>query len=228
MTAAAELGPTDRAAARSREELRLASVASGLLITQNNTEHFNRAPVSGGFKIHKSRIVSVTDSAFVNNEGNSLWFDESVYGMTITGNDIIGGTGNGIVVELSATAVIADNVVMGNALDGVLISDSGHVDVWNNTISGSFRSVNIVQGTRRASNLSLPGHDTRQTLPDPTVTWITEDVQLANNVFAQSGGKCLLCVEDYSHERSAKQMGIVSNGNVFNRAAALPSWVAVC
>ena len=31
--------------------------ATGLLVADNNTEHFNRAPVSGGFKIHKSRGV---------------------------------------------------------------------------------------------------------------------------------------------------------------------------
>lgn len=202
--------------------------ATGLLIADNNTEHFNRAPVSGGFKIHKSRGVAVTDSAFVSNRGNGLWFDESVYDMTITGNDIIGSAGNGLVVELSATAVVANNVIMRSERDGILISDSGHVDVWNNTLAGNLRSINIVQGTRRASNLSLPGHDTRQKLPDPTVTWITEDIQISNNVFADGTGKCILCVEDYSHQRSAAQMNIRSNGNVFQRTGTTqPTWAVV-
>lgn len=202
--------------------------ATGLLITGNNTEHFNRAPVSGGFKIHKSRGVSVTDSAFLGNRGNSLWFDESVYDMTITGNDIMDGIGNGIVIELSATAVIADNIVLRSERDGILISDSGHVDVWNNTLSGNFRSLNIVQGTRRASNLALPGHDSRQMLPDPTVTWVTEDISVSNNVFADGNGKCVLCVEDYSHQRSADQMDVRSNGNVFQRTSTTqPTWVVV-
>jgi len=202
--------------------------ATGLLLTENNTEHFNRAPVAGGFKIHKSRGVSVTDSAFVRNAGNGLWFDESVYDMTVTGNDIIDGTGNGLVIELSATAVVADNVVLRNARDGILISDSGHVEIWNNTVAGNFRSLNITQGTRRASNLALPGHDPRQKLPDPTVTWITEDITVSNNVFADSTGKCVLCIEDYSHERSADQMHVRSNGNMFHRTSATqPSWVVV-
>jgi parallel beta-helix repeat protein len=202
--------------------------ARGLLLTENNTEHFNRAPVAGGFKIHKSRGVSVIDSAFTHNAGNSLWFDESVYDMTVTGNDIIDGTGNGIVVELSSKAVIADNVVLRNGRDGILISDSGHVEVWNNTIAGSFRSINITQGTRRASNLALPGHDPRQKLPDPTVTWITEDITVSNNVFADSTGKCVLCVEDYSHERSADQMRVRSNGNLFHRTSTTqPNWAVV-
>jgi len=202
--------------------------ATGLLIADNNTEHFNRAPVSGGFKIHKSRGVEVSSSAFLRNRGNGLWFDESVYDMRIVGNDIVDSIGNGIVIELSAKALIVDNIVVGSTRDGVLVSDSGHVDIWNNTIARNERSINIVQGDRRAANLSLPGHDKRQKLPDPTVTWITEDVSIGNNVLAEGRGKCVLCVEDYSHERSAGQMGIVSNGNVIHRTDAThPTWAIV-
>jgi len=202
--------------------------ATGLLITGNNAEHFNRAPVAGGVKIHKSRGVSVTNSSFSDNLGNGLWFDESVYKMTIASNDIVGSTGNGLVVELSATAIIADNVITDSGKDGILVSDSGHIDIWNNTIARNDRSINIVQGTRRASNLGLPGHDKRQKLPDPTVTWITEGISLGNNVLAEGFGKCVLCVEDYSHERSAAQMQIDSDGNVFQRVSEKePAWAIV-
>jgi len=202
--------------------------ATGLLVTDNNTEHFNRAPVSGGFKIHKSRGVEVSNSAFLRNRGNALWFDESVYDMTIVGNDIRSSIGNGLVIELSALALVADNIIQGSTRDGILVSDSGHIDIWNNTIDSNDRSINIVQGTRRASNLGLPGHDARQKLPDPTVTWITEDVTVSNNVLSTSRGKCMLCVEDYSHERSAAQMQVRSNGNVFQRpSTSAPTWVVV-
>ncbi|WP_349899818.1 right-handed parallel beta-helix repeat-containing protein [Parafrigoribacterium soli] len=200
----------------------------GLLSVDNNTEHFNRAPVSGGVKIHKSRGVSVTNSTVRNNLGNGLWFDESVYGITATGNDILDNTGNGLVLELSATATVANNVIARNSLDGILISDTGQVQVWNNTLSGNSRSVNITQGDRRASNLSTPGHDARQKLPDPTVTWITGNISVNNNVFAGGTGKCVLCVEDYSHERSAQQMHVTANGNVYQRVdAAHPNWAVV-
>jgi len=202
--------------------------ATGLLVTDNNTEHFNRAPVSGGFKIHKSRGVEVRDSAFLRNRGNALWFDESVYDMTIVGNDIRSSIGSGLVIELSAQALVADNVIQGSTRDGILVSDSGHIDIWNNTIDSNDRSINIVQGTRRASNLGLPGHDARQKLPDPTVTWITEDITVSNNILSVSRGKCILCVEDHSHERSAAQMQVRSNGNVFQRpATTAPSWAVV-
>jgi parallel beta-helix repeat protein len=132
------------------------------------------------------------------------------------------------VIELSATAKVANNLVAGNTLTGILISDSGQVDVWNNTITDNERNINIVQGDRRASNLGTPGHDDRQKLPDPTVTWITGNVTVHNNVIGDGTGNCLLCVEDYSHQRSAAQMNIQSDGNVFQRpSASKPKWAVV-
>ena len=49
-----------------------------------------------------------------------------------------------------------------------------------------------------------------------------------NNVLAEGTGNCLLCVEDYSHQRSAAQMNIQSDGNVFQRpSASAPKWAVV-
>jgi len=203
-------------------------VAEGLLFVDNNVERFNRAPVAGGFKVHRSRDVAVVDSVFSGNLGNSLWFDESVYDMTITGNDVLDGTGNGVVVEISDTATIADNVISGNTLDGLLISNSGNIAVWNNTLQGNARNINIVQGSRRQIDLSTPGHDPRQKLPDPTMPWTTTNISLGNNVLADGTFKCVLCVEDFTHARSAAQMRIVSDGNVFKRTnVSTPAWAVV-
>jgi len=203
-------------------------VATGLLVTDNNTEHFNRAPVAGGMKITRSRQLSVTGSAFLRNEGNALWFDESTYGGTVASNDIVDNGGNGLVIELSSLFTVANNVVAGSGIAGILISDSNQAQLWNNTVTGNNRDVNIVQGDRRASDLSVPGHDPRQVLPDPTVTWITGRITLHNNVLANSTGNCVLCVEDYSHQRSAAQMQITSDGNVLQRTSATkPVWLVV-
>ena len=43
-----------------------------------------------------------------------MWFDESVYNVTATGNDILRNTGNGLSFEISSKGLIADNVVAGN------------------------------------------------------------------------------------------------------------------
>ncbi len=201
---------------------------SGLLSSGNNTESFNRAPVSGGLKVTRSRGITVSGSAFLNNAGNALWFDESVYDVKATSNDIVGNTGNALVFELSSRLVFADNLVANNGMSGALISDSNQAEVWNNSFTGNARNVNIVQGDRRASNLATAGHDPRQSLPDPTVTWVTGQVTVKNNVLADSTFKCNLCVEDYSHEKSAAQMEIVTDGNVYQRTnPTAPTWIIV-
>ncbi|WP_431280485.1 right-handed parallel beta-helix repeat-containing protein [Leifsonia poae] len=201
---------------------------SGMLAANNNTEHFNRAPVAGGLKVARSRNITVTGSNFLNNSGNALWFDESVYNVSVANNDIVGNEGNALVAEISAKFAIANNVIANNGIAGILVSDTGTVDIHNNTITGNARDINITQGTRRASQLSTAGHDPRQALPDPTVTWITGNITVANNVLAKSTGNAVLAVEDYSHEHSAAQMGITMNGNVYQRSSAsAPTWTII-
>ena len=57
-----------------------------------------------------------------------------------------------------------------------------------------------------ASNLSTAGHDPRQSLPDPTVTWLTGPVQVIDNVMTGATGNAVLSVQDYTHGKSAAQM----------------------
>jgi len=54
VTAAAELGPTDRAAARSREELRLVELASGLLLLLDAYRLTGRLPLE--VQVQTSRL----------------------------------------------------------------------------------------------------------------------------------------------------------------------------
>ena len=48
------------------------------------------------------------------------------------------------------------------------------------------------------------------------MTWLLGPVTVRNNVIGlpTSSASCVLCVEDYSHQRTAAQMGVTSNGNV--------------
>jgi trimeric autotransporter adhesin len=192
----------------------------GVLAFDNNTEHFNNSPVSGGVKISRSRNVQVTNSVFVDNRGPGLWFDESVYNGTVKHNDIVNNDGHGLILEISSTFAVVDNVVSGNNGNGMKINDTSQVRVWNNTVTGNDRNINIVQDTRRASNLSVPGHDPRRPKPDPTVTWINGPVQVMNNIISKGSADCLLCVQDYSGALTASQMGVTAQGNVFERPTA--------
>lgn len=201
---------------------------SGVLATGNNAEHFNKGPVAGGMKITRSRDVQVSDSAFLHNYSAGLWLDESVYNGRIVNNDSIGNVGDGVLVEISSTFVIANNVVSGNGGSGVKIDGVSNVDIWNNTMTDNNRNLNLAMGDRRASNHATAGHDPRQAFPDPTMSWITSQVSVHDNVMAGGSGNCMLCVEDYSHQYSAAQLKITTDGNVYQRpSATAPSWAVI-
>ena len=214
--------------ASNADGLKLISVASD----SNNTELFNQAPVSGGFKVGRSRGILVKNSTFNNNNGPGAWFDESVYDMTVVGNNFTAHAGHGVSFELSAKAVFADNVVLDNAGFGLKVNNSSSVSIWNNTFVGNSRPIDLVQDARLASPVTTANrsaHDLRQPLPDPTVTWLLGPVSLGNNVIGnqRTTANCLLCVEDYTHSRTAAQIGVTSNGNLYNRPTGAPGWAAV-
>lgn len=193
----------------------------GMLSVNNNSQGFNRAPVSGALKVTRARGIQVTDSSFIDNKGQGPWFDESVYDLTFTDNDVSGNTGYGLVVELSDKAVIANNLVAGSGKAGILIANSGNAAVWNNTLSDNASgSVYITQDERRASNTSLPGHDPRRPNPDPTVPWTVRNVVVSNNVISEAQGDCVVCVNDWSREFTGAKMVTESGGNVYHRSRA--------
>jgi len=202
---------------------------TGMLARNNNTEHFNNSPVSGGLKISRSRNVDVSNSDFSDNYGPGLWFDESVYNGTIAGTDILNNAGHGLILEISSKFVVVNNIIAGNSDNGIKLNDTSQVSIWNNTLTGNGRSLNIVQDSRRASNRSTAGHDPRQAFPDPTMTWVNDSIEVRNNVVASTtDANCLLCVEDYSRAFSAAQMAITSDGNIYHRASAgLPQYTAI-
>jgi parallel beta-helix repeat protein len=194
----------------------------------NNTERFSLSPVSGGMKIGRSRGVTVTDSAFIGNYGPGLWFDESVYDMTVTGSEMRANAGHGVSFEISAKASFTNNVVIDNGGFGVKVNNTSNVVVSNNTFSGNDRSINLVQDDRRPTSPNSVGRDRRQPFPDPTMTWLLGPANVTNNIIhKQRSGICMLCVEDYSQERSAEQIGVTANGNVYLRPSYTPRYLVL-
>jgi len=192
---------------------------SGMLASGNNTENFNNAPVSGGLKISRSRGVTVTNSDFSGNNGPGLWFDESVYDGTVTGSTISNNDGHGLILEISTKFVVANNVILGNSDNGIKLNNTSDVAIWNNTLSGNGRSINIVQDSRQSSNRQTAGHDPRQAFPDPTMNWVNKGIVVSNNVIAATTAPdCLLCIQDYTGGL-APGSGIQSNGNIFGRSS---------
>ena len=194
----------------------------------NNSEQFNSAPVSGGIKVGRSRTVTVTDSSVSGNLGQGYWSDVSVYDTRILNSNIVGNRAAGVFLEISARGTVANNIISDNGGDGVKINNTSTVTICNNTVVRNGRALNIVQDPRRPANTSY-GDDTRYP-NDPEMTWLLGPVSVRNNVIGlpTSSAVCVLCVEDYSHLRTAAQMGVTSNGNVFNRASSgSTQWLTV-
>lgn len=200
----------------------------GLVSEGNNTERFNNAPVSGGAKITLSQEVVIENSRFSDNLGPGLWFDQSNYDIAIVSNTMSGNQGHGLFLEISSTFTVAGNTIADNRNDGIKLNDTNRVQVWNNTISGNGRAMLIAQDDRRASDPSQRGRDPRRDRDDPVMTWVIDDVTISNNVFSGATAMCVICVEDYSGELTARQMGVSLNGNVYQREAAdAPEWLIV-
>ena len=199
----------------------------GVRASNNNVEHFNTSPVSGGAKLGRARNISVTGSVFAGNEGPGLWFDESVYDVKVVANDMVGNSGHGISFEISSKGVFLDNLVARNGGTGMKMNNASNLTIWNNSFVDNGRQpLWLVQDSRVASNLSTPGHDPRQSLPDPTVTWLLGPASVKNNVFARTGSNCFLCVQDTALRRTAAAIGISADGNVYNRPSiTTPSWL---
>ncbi|WP_314093813.1 right-handed parallel beta-helix repeat-containing protein [Microbacterium foliorum] len=205
-----------------------ALVVDDLLSLENNAEHFNTAPVSGGVKITKSRGVTVTDSAMLRNDGPGLWLDQSVYDVRIAGSDFVENRGAGAFLELSNKIDFVNNLVLRNVGNGVKINNTGAVNLWNNTIIGGDRAVNIVQDSRSSTDAAVPGHNSRRPFPDATMPWLIRDISIGNNVIGESSGNCTVCIEDYTHRYTPAELRISSDGNVIQRnSASAPTWFVV-
>lgn len=198
------------------DDLRVTSIVS----TGNNRQHFNTSPVSGGFKLTRSRGVLIRASRFDDNLGPGLWFDQSVNAADVVSNTVDGNQGHGIILEISSHFVVAGNTISGNRDNGIKVNDTDHVEIWNNTITGNGIDLRIAQDERRASDLTVQGHDPRRRLPDPAMPWLVGSVTVSNNVFSGATGDCVVCVQDYSGRLSSAQLGVTLNGNVYQRGTA--------
>ena len=136
-------------------------------------------------------------------------------------------------MEISARAVVADNIVAANGGNGMKINNSSSVDIWNNTVLNNVeRQLWIVQDARQASQPVDAG-------PRPAPAAARPDGDLA----ARAGGAeqqrhrrddhadlVRACFQDSTLYRTATAMGLRPDGNAYYRVAtnnpALPGHLA--
>ena len=187
------------------------SVVENSVITESNSEHFNKAPSSAGIKLDMSLNTTIRNNTISGGyDTHAIWTDGSTIGFTIVGNDM-SGNGNSPVVQIeeSARGIVADNKVS-DGTQGVYVFDTSDVQIYNNTFShNSIGSVFVSQDERRAVNNGLA---------NPICTWVVQNITVADNEFQYNGPSYgfQFYALDKSTNRPASSMGITIDGNLFH------------
>ena len=194
------------------------SVVRHSIADDNNTEGFKDAPVAGGMKFSSSRTIRIENNQMSNNAGTGLWFDVSAYDMTVVNNTLDGNTKYGIEVEVSDTAIVANNRATGGEA-GITVFDSGNVTISNNEVGGSTQAgIKLIQDERRQASLQefSEARDPRYLgVVDPAVPWLTQNIRVLNNIFG-SGGWYQLFSLDGKTDRAVDTWNLTVDGNLFN------------
>ncbi len=126
-------------------------LVSGCVITNNNYRYFNYA-YSAAIKMIPGCGGIVESNYVANNWGSAIWFDTCAAGhkITIRNNrvennltfpnrpgDTFPYSIAAIFVEISRNADIYGNLLVSNAINGILLSGSSDCRVFNNTITGT-------------------------------------------------------------------------------------------
>ncbi len=199
--------------------------ADSLSIINNNTEHFNMGPISAGMKVTHAADITVSNSEFINNESNGLWFDEDCYNVNIVSN-YFSKNNKGLVFELCSKSIIANNRFINNHVarypenhsSGILVMSSDDVKIWNNSIVGSELPLQIKQDNTRE-----PKKNRTWKLPEgvPNLTWKVDNINIMNNIIARPvKGKYGGVFSLQDSKKLGNEIGITSNGNVYHRTLA--------
>ncbi|SDV04354.1 Right handed beta helix region [Microlunatus sagamiharensis] len=180
--------------------------ASGLLVSDNNVERFNRAPSAGGMKVTQSADVRLTGSRFTKNLGHGFWCDMSCTGLRLSGSELDSNTGSGAVVEISSDIDVVGNSLRRNRLDGLWLIDSDRVDVEGNVVLDNGRS-----GFRLAM-------DERWRTSDGELPWLLRDISVRANVVRQPDAGCAVCLEDQTGLLDPSHTSVALSGNVYQRS----------
>jgi poly(beta-D-mannuronate) C5 epimerase len=182
---------------------------------RNNQEHFalsGEAIGAAGAKIAHTRQPYVTDNVFTGNIGSGWWCDLGCTDAVVLRNVATGNAVNGLYYEVSARAIIASNVLAGNAGRGMKLSSSDHVRVYHNTFSDNGTNLGLYNDPRD------PGTDGYS--KQNGLSWYTTDIELVNNLFAQSSGKNPVIESADYKDRPGAAFVSLSDGNAYLRGSS--------
>ncbi len=169
------------------------------LLRHNNTQHFDPSTEAGGVKVSSTTGVTVRSTEADHNLGDGIWFDVFVTGATVVRNVVHHNDDEGIQYEISTNAVIASNIVYDNGGAGIRLTESTGIDVWNNTLVTNQRDIEVLDGNRPQG---------------------VQDVRIRNNLFFDGSdtSDVLLAVDDLTHTRTAAEMDVTADSDMFCRS----------
>ncbi|SDR75671.1 parallel beta-helix repeat (two copies) [Friedmanniella luteola] len=192
-----------------------------VVATHNNLELFNRAPAAGGMKLTSSRHVRVEGSEFADNLGHGLWFDAASYDVDIVSSRAERNTGAGMVVEISSRVRVVDNVLVDNGVHGLWLIDTDRVQIANNTFARNDEANLVVVTDGRTPQEPGPGGTDLRHPDGGGMPWVSQDVAVYNNVFADGGEGCLVCVVDHTGKRTGAQLDVAFDHNLYHLDSVL-------
>jgi len=204
------------------------SVIKNSLVNNNNTEGFKAEPEAGGIKITSSRTITVDNVEASNNTGSTgIWFDVSCHDISMVNSTANDNTKYGIEVEISGHGIVANNQAIGGEA-GIILFDANDMKVFNNDVGNNTQyGIKLAQDDRRQANLGTQpaGRDPRRVnVVDPTVTWITSNVEVSNNAFGKGNrSHSHLYALDGRTNRAVDTWNLKVTGNLFNKAKFLSS-----
>jgi len=173
-------------------------------MARNRTLHADCDYEAGGMKWDMGQ-VTVRNTHVHDNACKGLWADINARGALIEHNLIEDNHEEGIYYEISQDAVIRDNHVYGNGLDGrgwywgggITVTSSFNVEVYGNRLSGNYNGITGTQQDRTDS--TPPAH-------------LLEDFNVHDNLIcATDGGRATGVIADNGDNLAARDITFTRN-----------------
>jgi parallel beta-helix repeat protein len=180
------------------------------ILSYNNVENFAKQWGAAGIKTIWTDGAVWRGNVVEHNNSIGMWIDESTTNSTVVNNVVRNNDGNGISMEISHKAIIASNVIYGNAPAGIIVLNSSSARVYNNTLARNHANLLIKETPRNNTKVDEIAHG---------ITWITRNTVVKNNILWNSDGPTFFAPSCELKEQS-KQMISVTDYNAYYRSVA--------
>ncbi|KAI1704794.1 right handed beta helix region domain-containing protein [Ditylenchus destructor] len=189
----------------------------GNTVDNNNQEHFRIDSCGGyctvaGIKVAHTDNLVVAYNYFRNNIGTGFWCDLGCTDAVVTKNVATGNLKHGLYYEVSSRAIIASNIIANNKYNGLKISGSDQVRVYNNDFVKNGNNLGIFDDPR------LPADADPNYSAVLGLSWNTANTEIRNNLF--SNGVSTFLDGNETPQKTSPQMISAMDHNGWYRASS--------